>query len=623
MAMTNGVSAVLGVILRDVMGLKKAIDTTSAGFSRMKVAAAGFAAVTVGVGMIKGLEHLDKAGQKYVHQLEMMKLKMSEVEQRESIFAANRVSSQVMTSNPTGNLEAIQDLRAALNSAGASPLDATREAIEFLPLVSKAKAVMNAAVESGHYKSSNVTNDVFDMIKALEEVKVTQDPKRTAEMIDGMVRASLGFGGKINARQWFQTLKYTRGAGQYYSDEFKEMYLPTLIQEMSVGRGGGSGGGPGNPLASLYQSFVRHPGKKEAQSFARYGMLGQDGHLRGGEVGISNPFFWVRDILMPQLHKLGIKAGSIEEAKAIGDMFGNRVAQQMIGLLSQTRKMEGDRKLIEGVQHLDPAYEALIRHDPKMVREARDSQWERLQTDLGKHITPMVTDAIYKFAEALKYMAEIVERHPARTEMVLKVLAGLAAFLTVAGTLAIGIAAITALGSAAAVGGIGATIAAIGVALAYILRMVDWRAFGAWASGLMQGAKNLASISGKWVTEIIHSLKTDILSLWAGVTEGLLAFKNKLAEWVHSLISTLTGAFGKIDWGKAGSNPWSPTAFHPPPPNSAAKVQNVQYVHVVNGRDIADGTIGHMANQASRPPSGTTRVDPRVSPMHAGMQFAT
>jgi len=55
-----------------------------------------------------------------------------------------------------------------------------------------------------------------------------------------------------------------------------------------------------------------------------------------------------------------------------------------------------------------------------------------------------------------------------------------------------------------------------------------------------------------------------------------------------------------------------------PPSASSAGPNGPLPVYVVNGRDIADGTIAHQAALISAPPNGPTGGDPRMSlPMPA------
>ena len=695
-ALSNGVSAILAVIQKDVLGLKRAVDLTQGSFDRMKVAAFGFSGVVIGGAMIAGLSSLSKAGEKYVHQLEQMKLAgMSLEEQQRAIFAANQVSSRVLTTDPTGNLQAIRELRGALNSAGASPAAATHEAIEHLEAVQKAQAVMVSSLGSDH------ASDVYEMVKGLEQIGATQNPERFNRLLDGMVRANVAFGGKLNATQWFQTLKYTRGAGQFYDDEFLQFYLPTLMQEMSAGKGMGQGGGPGNALASLYQVVAGGAiGNKAAQEWLKMGLLDPEkiirtrtgsikgvmpGGIVGSELAIHNPAKWVQEFLLPHFQQHHIDTNT-DRAEELARMFPNRTSQQMIGLLSMVRKMEGDRKLIEGAMHMDPAFAEAIRKDPVLTRKAAEMQWDRIKTDLGKAITPAVNEMIFRFAEGLSKVAELIERHPVATKWILGFVAALGALLAIGGTIALAIAAFAALGSAAWIGAISAAILGFAAAIAGMLSLVDWAAFGAWAHNIGHWFAEIARTSMHWVQEIIASLKHDIISLWTGAAEALLSFVHKLRDWVNSLLGVVRDAirglnlFGRAppsnDLGLPGvpsgtTDPnvhtqsyHPPAAQHPPPaaiptswmpgflpgpmgprgvpgqlgqpgapgqPEAAPHVQRasyvppqssgsrqtnqqVGYVYVINGRDIADGTARWMADRISRPPASATRFDPAMTP---------
>jgi hypothetical protein len=44
-------------------------------------------------------------------------------------------------------------------------------------------------------------------------------------------------------------------------------------------------------------------------------------------------------------------------------------------------------------------------------------------------------------------------------------------------------------------------------------------------------------------------------------------------------------------------------------PGRQSSASDLIYVHVVNGKDIANGTIGYMARRAERAPAGSSRFD--------------
>ncbi|MGI4941662.1 MAG: hypothetical protein ACRYHQ_14060 [Janthinobacterium lividum] len=588
-ALSNGVSGVLKTIQKDVLGLHHSVNMTTGGFNRMKLAAAGMAAVTIGGAMLTGLYDLSKAGEAYTHQLVQMRLAgMSVLEQQEAIRSANRVASSVLTTAPTENLQAIRELRGALNSAGASPAAATKEAVEHLEAVQKAQAVMTSAL------GKNRGSDVFEMVKALEDINATKDPARFDKLLDGMVRSSITFGGRLSGTDFFQNLKYTRGAGAGYSDEFIQFYMPTLMQELKAGKGSGAGGGAGNPLASLFQTVVGGQiSNKAAQEWLKLGLIDPakiirtktgnikgvgTGGFRGSDEAVRNPFFYMRDYVMKALESHGItKPEAIREELA--HLFPNRVAQQMASLLMQVSKMEGDRKLTEAAEHMDPAFRTAVRNDPVLARAALAAQKTRVEDDLGKAISPTVTHAIYDMAKALSYVAQVIERHPTATKWIVGMVAALAGLLVVFGTLAIGVAAFGALGvglSAAPFVLASAGIAALFGAAAYLATMVDWRAAGAafmagatwlgstvrrWAFALWNAPANLAAAAGNWTTQIVASLKTDLQNVWIGLTEGLVNLVKNLGAWLHGLpgriVASVTGGSAPAAPG-GGIMPGSP-----------------------------------------------------------------
>lgn len=602
----NGVSAVLAVIQKDVLKLHKSVGMTEDGFKRMRLAAIGALGVTAGAAMLHGLFELSKAGEKYTHQLEQMKLAgMSLAEQKEAIFAANRVSSEVRTTTPTENLQSIRELRGALNSAGASPAQATREAVEHLAEVQKAQAVMASSLGESH------KSDVYEMVKALEDIGATKDPARFDRLLDGMVRSSITFGGKLTGKDFFQTLKYTRGAGSGYSDEFIEYYLPTLMQELKTGKGSGSGGGAGNPLASFFQNIVGgNISNKAAQEWARLHLIDpgkiirtKTGNIKGIKTGgfygveeaIQNPYFYVRDHLMPAL-----KAANITSPEAIKEelahLFTNRVSQQMASLLMMIQKMDGDRKLTEATMHMDPAFAEAIRRDPVLTNKALTEQWDRIKTDIGKSITPTVTEATFQFARGLAKVAEIIERHPVATKYVIEIVAAVAGLVTVMGTLAIVAAGLGALGigfgTAAGIAGIIAVIAGTFAFVWKVLSMVNWADMGAslrrgwagiqawvmnaahnvggwtssfgrsvldfrtrsqewaagmvrslrdWVAGVGHGISDVMGAGKAWVSEIVTSLQADLLAVWTGLTSGLADLVRKLGAWFAAIPQMLWG----------------------------------------------------------------------------------
>ncbi len=670
LALSTNASSAISALTKQMLGLHNTTSNITSGFNRMKVAVAGMAGVTIGATMLGGLYELSKAGEKYTHQLVEMRLQgFSFMEQQDAIRQANLTASAVLTTTPTENLQAIRELRGALNSAGASPAAATQEAIEHLSAVQRAQAVMTSALGSDRH------SDVFEMVKALEDIGATKDPDRFERLLDGFTRSSITFGGRLTGKDFFQTLKYTRGAGAGYSDEFIQYYLPTLMQELKAGNGSGAGGGAGNPLASLFQTVVggNISNKSEAE-WERMGLIDPRKVLRtstgavkgilpggfyGSKTAVQNPYFYIRDVLLPALIKHGAGPDHPELMREIlAHLFTNRVSQQMAGLLLQTSKMEGDRKLTEAAMHMMPAAALATRTDPVLARKAMAAQFDRVETNLGKAMTPTTTEAIFQIARGLSYVAETIEAHPTATKAILTIVAALGALLVVAGTVAIGMAALATLGGLGIVS-VAAGITALSVALGYLatrsptLQAVnDWgnRVFSAstfkaindwgnrtwatitgWVRDLFTGKLDIMKQSGDFAKEVVTSLKSDLGNIWIGITEGLLDLVKKLGAFLTSLPSRVMGAIGGVA-APAGVNPnqlrqqmdrtfaaplFNPTAYRGPQTNSRPVVlHNIMYL---DSEPVYRSTMRHMdrdSRSAAQP--GMTGHDSSETPFLSG-----
>lgn len=674
--MQNGVSAVLAMIQKDLLGLNRHIDAATAGFGRLKLAIAGATGIFLGVKMIEGIADLVKHGEKYTHQLEMMKLAgMGVAEMQSAIAAANKVSTSVMSTTPTENLQTIRELRQALASADvrpgqkADPAAATREAVQHLETFQKITGIMSSLL-SKDGKPYDGSGQAYELAKAAEILGLSQDPRKFDSILEGWSQAIVASGGKLQGSDFFGNVKYLRGAGLGMSEEFLTKQLPVLMQELKTGRGAGTGGGAGNPLASMFAEVVGgQMQKKSILAFERLGMMDMTkvhvdrgrytldpGAVRGSDVMASNPFKFTTEVLQPALLKFTnyLDKDNKGEFKHQGELrgflaalFPNRVAQQVAGMmLFQQNRFAGDRALIEAVPSIQSGFGELQRKDPVLVREEMDKQWERLLTDLGKSITPEVTEMIYQFARALNYLSGVVEAHPAATAWFFKIAAGLAVMFIVLGSITLAIAAFGAIFSAGPALLAIAGITALGLAISYLwdtfhaseIRIAlqnlggdfvaFWHALQMWGKGitfkqLSDAFKGSFAIPIDWVSKNIESLQKQIL-------DGLSGLLKSIGAWFADLPSKIKGWM--VNPGRSGPPgddpvnsgviPTWPTTPGVPPVAANGNVpgsspMNPNYVHVTNqtsGRDIAHGVSQNQALAIAGPSGGVTYFDQRQAP---------
>jgi hypothetical protein len=324
-AMQNGVSSVLRMIQKDVLNLSSSVQAAASGFGRLKLAIAGATSVFVGTAVLKGLADLSRAGEKYTHQLELMKTAgMQAAEVQASIAAANNVSSTVLSMTPTENLKTIRELRMALASADvrpnqkADPATATTEAVAHLEVFQKISGILSSVL-SKDGKTFDGATQGYELAKSAEILGLSQDPKKFDQVLEGWTQAIIASGGKLQGTDFFGTVKYLRGAGQGMDIDFLTKTLPSLMQELKTGRGSGAGGGAGNPLASMFAEVVGGQISNKAVDALRSIHMLEDGKVHytttgrvkkldpgaivGSDVESMDPFKFIREYLEPHLRK--------------------------------------------------------------------------------------------------------------------------------------------------------------------------------------------------------------------------------------------------------------------------------------------------------------------------------
>jgi hypothetical protein len=684
-SMANGVSAVLNLIQRQMLGLNKATQAAAAGFGRLRLAIAGATGMFVGTMMIKGLYDLSRHGEKYTHQLELMKTAgMGVVETQEAIAAANKVSSSVLTTTPAENLQTIRELRMALASADvrpggkADPAMATKEAVAHLETFQKISGIMSSQL-SKNGKTFDGSGQAYELAKAAEILGLSQDPKKFDEVLGGWTQAIIASGGKLQGSDFFANVKYMRGAGAGMSIEFLTKQLPPLMQELKAGRGSGSGGGAGNPLASMYASVVGGVmQKKTIEALQSIHMIDptkvtydhgrptvKPGAVIGSGVEVKNPFEWAMLVekniakytnFLEKDKTTGEYTREAELKGLIAAIAPNRTYMQLLSMmLFQQNRMVGDRGLIESAWKVDPAYEELVRHDPDLARKAMSEQWDRLTTDLGKSIAPGVTDIIYKLAKGLAYLSEVIEAHPVATSNILIAVGLLGGALVVLGGVALAAAALAAVASGATWLVMAAGITGLGVALNWLASQMNFD-LQAWLrttfadvfepkfwTDLLVKIRGFTAMLNQanddvmnWAARLGASVRAGIANVWSGMTEGLNALINNIQAWFAGLPGRIwsslratpaPGAPLSDDPTITGVLPLSPSRLPPSsapsdPRGTTASPLIVTVTNPTTGRDIRDGTAGYLGHSLSRTPASPTGADGRSVPNY-GFNFGS
>jgi hypothetical protein len=402
-ALVNNVSAVLGVISRDVLGLNSHVKMTEANLARMGTALGGLAAVGIGVGTLSVMQTLVNHGKELVHQQELYRAALKDsgltgVQVQQDLAAATaqawKTAHDVQTTTVAENMQNIRELRMVFgDSAGGQS-----EALKNLTAVATAKAVMSAVT------GKPADEQVFAMAKALEIKGVSMDPEHFAKMLNDMVKVAVASGGKVLGTDFQSAFKFGRTATQGWSDDFVKSILPTLIQELKGGGGFGGATGPGNALQSAFQAVVGGVmSNKAAEEYIRLGMIQtrdvirtttgsikgiRPGGVEGSKEFQADPYQWVQDVLVPALNKKGITDPD-KVREEVAHLFVNRTAQQIVTLFAtQQQRFQKDAALIDQAGGSNTLPD-LVKHDPTTEIKAFKDAWDNLLTALG---TPLVHD---------------------------------------------------------------------------------------------------------------------------------------------------------------------------------------------------------------------------------------
>lgn len=609
-AMTSNANQILGVLGRDLAGLGQQAKALTGTLNLAKLAAVGAMGVVAGGAALAGMAKLVSHGQELVHQQALMRSAgMDNKEIAEATTKAWQNTRDVMGTGVSENLKNIRELRMVFGD--------TTEAMANLQNVTKAQVVLNAV------RGAGAGDQVFAIAKALEVKGVSMDPAHFTALLDAMTKAITASGGKVLGTDFFTAFKYGRTATQGWDDKFVGTILPTLIQEMKGGGGGGQGG-PGNALQSAFQAVVGGVmSNKAANEFVRLGLVDPHkiirtstgnvkgvgpGGVRGASDFQTDPYEWVQRYLVPAL-----KAKGITTPEAIRDevshMFANRTAQQMMTMFAtQQTRFEKDATLIRGAQGLG-AYDDLQKTDPATQMKNFTAAWQNLLTALGAPLVEPAYKMLIALTAALNGITKWASEHQETVKLLGEAFAGLGVALLTVGVGTVAFAALTALGGPLGV------IALVGVAAA-----VTAANLGALEKAIQNllpdWLKAKPGADGKMPLE---SLKAHpmVMPWWMPLPAGP-GGREDTPAWLNFNRRLHRGQPGYDENGDSlvHKESWVPSSG-----TGGPRVQTTTYIQL-DGRTIAKAVSEEQARQFSRPLSGTSAFDGRISAPSPGQQVA-
>lgn len=598
----DGMSPVLSAISGKLLGVHKSVKEIEGGMNRWKLAIGGAAMVAGGAGLLGALTKVAEKGNAIVHQMELMKaLGLSHKQIAEATAKSYAVSASTPVTTIAENMKHLRELRYAFGHLSTAQ--------QYLEPVARANAILNSVKGGGN-------DQVWELVKGLEEKGVTTNPAEFSRYVDIMTKAVIGSGGRVTPQSFFSAFKYGRVATLGWDETFVGQYLPRLIQSWSGGgSGGGGSGGPGNALMSAFAKVVQgQMPKKAAEEFHRLGLTTSYSRIHGSSksnadiVGsglfTKNPYEWVQLVLMPALTKAGVTSEK-DIIQEVSRLMPVRTAAAVIAQMAlQGRFREGenspfekDARINRGAMSAKPAYNELAANDPVLVERAFHKQFENMLEALGKAANPTYLAALRALTGFFTSVTQFSAAHAAAITAIAKGLAVLGVALIGAGAAAI----IAAIG----IGGwIVGGIAAIGVAISMLPKGV-----------LMEIGRDLRTIG------------------------SAAAYAIKPLQWLASAIRSLASLGGFMGGGKGGGTGIIPGAegmpalpgVHPPlqkqgynavPPGAGGGKPGSKGDIYMDGRKVGEIVTRHQSVAANGPLQGSAYYDGSATWIPADYSFA-
>lgn len=570
LAMTQNVSAALGLIAGQMLGLHRQIGLAKAGFNSLGLAIAGAGAAFAGTQMLQGIGAMISAGEKLVHQQSLLRMAGEDnASVARATQAAWQASFDVQGTNVAANMRVLGDLRGLFGSL--------REAEQVLPQFARFQRTISAVTGQTDEKAGGVMAQAMDLMGAVQF-----DPKTGALVEDRFnaymnqaVAAIINNRGRVGPQQIRAFVQQAGPAANVMNPEQLFADMSVLIESMGGHRAGtgiaaiqrqflngimtdrtydvlrmiGMATGPTTTIKPKERAAVAAAMSRELEGGATIdpvslvkvapkGIRGSDRIARGDYAG------FVLEELVPQIEKFLRQSGQEVNQQNILNLLtraggvgpGQRTAAQIY--LSR-QQIERERNMQRPLAQ-DPqgALRRLQETDPVAARQRLREAWTNLMTAVGHHGVPMAVRAMNMLASGIERLTRLVVAHPRATRTLLGIAAGLGAALVVIGGLAIFAAAVAAIGGA----GIASTILAVGAALgglAYAATQVNW-------------PRMMADLNSSF-SQLWAWLQTAPQRAWDAITGGLQAAAGYLAGVYERARAELGSSFGQLGAAVAGA----------------------------------------------------------------------
>jgi hypothetical protein len=390
-ALANGVSPVLAIIARDMLGIQGQIKSITAGFEKWKPALLAAVGVIAGAEMLRGLAAIAQHGEKILDQQDkLMRAGLAQVDvlKLQSGYYAN-IAKIVPTSTASEFLKTTNELRAVTGT--------TQEAAALAP-----KALMVDALLSNSL-GREMHGEYYKLLRSAEMKGISTDPAKLEQFTDQAFRMITAFGGKLTAED-FQTL--ARRGGTAFMNAKPESIGPLGVLAADLG-----GSAAGTTLQTLQQLQMGATTltKQQAAVLSDLGLLDmskaaatgfgggrlqlQPGAIKGSLEHTGDLPGWIKDVVYPALEK----ASHGDEAllqNLIAKISPNRNAAKLVEMFGNPKFLDQQKKdlgLAGQIEPIPDAYRHFTERNPLGVKKGFNEQYESMMQAIG---APMMQAAL-------------------------------------------------------------------------------------------------------------------------------------------------------------------------------------------------------------------------------------
>ena len=436
----------------------------------------------------------------------------------DEIARAQILAQQVARVAPNMTVSDIMELHKEARSAVQHP----DEVFELLPDLARAASVL---------KGMNVQDaNIADIVKGGESLGLMSHPERFHEYLSGQIKAMSVMGKTITTSQVYEAAKYSKATGSTLSDDFLNLVMPSLIQEMH----GSSAGDALTGLNKRFRGGLMHQ-HLAAVRMNEMGLLddpskiirnktgeiiGYSGKVKDDDLLTKDPAKWFQTVYKTGAAKVGATSQAdinkllAETLPSVAANLGRILIQQEDTLAQHRRNYEAAPGLDEAVKNQQS--------DPKVATQTLTSSINDLMAAVTAPAMSGAAKGINAIAASIRDLADAASQHPAAAP----IMGALAAAGTLAGSgwlsYKLGTGAVTRFGSllrgAATAETVGAGLAGRAAALPVLAGPASGLGF-AGAAGLAAGGLGLYSLAR--AAEQAHIFDEQKRSGVAGVVEFL------------------------------------------------------------------------------------------------------